>query len=167
MLAKNHITYTFAHLNTSSHLQLVDKGANGRWAGVDVKVLIKIVRKVNISGIDNHELTGLDMVTCASMYETNHGRVIEILHEYAYFGHGRSIHSSAQMEWFKADMDDKSRSIGGKKRMIYLEGYVIPFEVIGGLVYIKPVGIPAEEDMARLPHVFIMDPHAWDPCIMD
>jgi hypothetical protein len=98
--ANAHVTYTFARSNTSPHLQLVDRGANGGLAGADMKVLNKTGRKVNISGIDNHELTGLDIVACASMYETNQGRIIGIFHEYAFYGQGRSIHSPAQMEWF-------------------------------------------------------------------
>ena len=164
---KAHVTYRFAQSNTSSHMQLVDRGANGGLAGADMKVLHKSGRKVNISGIDNHELTGLDIVTCASMYDTNEGRIIGIFHEYAYHGQGRSIHSSAQMEWFKTDIDDKSKAIGGQQRLVTLEGYVIPFEVTGGLVYMKPIGIPTDEDMAQYPHVFMTDPHEWDPCVLD
>ena len=84
---KAHVTYRFAQSNTSSHLQLVDQGANGGLAGADMKVLNKTGRKVNISGIDNHELvTGLDIVTCASMYDSNQGPIIGISHEYAYHG---------------------------------------------------------------------------------
>ena len=165
--ANNHITYTFAHKNTSSNYQLVDRGANGGLAGADMKILNKTGRKVNICGIDNHELTGLDIVTCASMFDTNHGRVIGIFHEYAYHGQGRSIHSPAQMEWFKADIDDKSKALGGKQRLLTLEGYIIPFEVSGGLVYMKPLGIPTDDDMDKYPHVFMTDPHEWDPSVID
>jgi hypothetical protein len=96
------------------------------------------------------------------MYETNHRRVIGIFHEYAYFGHGRSINSPAKIEWFKAKIDDKSRAIGGKQHMIALEGYVIPCEVIIVLVYVKPVDVPTEEYMACLAHVFMTDTHEWD-----
>jgi hypothetical protein len=163
----HHVTYTFARSNTSGHSQLVDRGANGGLAGADVKVLHKTGRKVNISGIDDHELTGLDIVTCACMFETNKGRIIGIFHEYAYLGKGRSIHSPAQMEWFKADIDDKSKAIGGKQRMVTLEGYVIPFEVRGGLVYMKPLGIPTDSEMNQYPHVFLTGPHEWDPGVLD
>jgi hypothetical protein len=164
---KTHVMYRFAQSNTSSHMQLVDRGANGGLAGADMKVLNKTGRKVNICGIDNHELTGLDIVTCASMYDTNHGRIIGIFHEYAYHGQGRSIHSPAQMEWFKTDIDDKSMAIGDKQRLLTLEGYGIPFEVSSGLVYMKPLGVPTDEDLDKYPHVFMTDPHEWDPSVID
>ena len=34
----------------------MDRGANGGLAGADMKILNKSGRKVNISGIDNHEI---------------------------------------------------------------------------------------------------------------
>ena len=166
-IIKAHVTYTFAKSNTSSHLQLVDRGANGGLAGADMKVLCKSDRKVNICGIDDHELTGLDVVQCASLYDTNKGRVIGIFNEYAYYGKGRSIHSPAQMEWFKGNVDDKSHAVGGKQRLLTLEGYVLPFEVITGLVYMKPLGIPTDADLELYPHVILTDPHQWDPSVID
>ena len=42
---------------------LVEKGANGGMAGNDLKIIATSDRKVDISGIDNHELTGLKIVT--------------------------------------------------------------------------------------------------------
>ena len=71
------------------------------------------------------------------------------------------------MEWFKTDVDDKSKAVGGKQRLLTLEGYVIPFEVSSGLVYMKPLGIPTDDDMDQYPHVFMTDPHEWDPGVMD
>ena len=163
----NLITYTFSKSNTSAFAHLVDRGANGGLAGADMKILQKSGRKVNISGIDNHEITGLDVVTCASMFDTNQGRIIAIFHEYAYHGKGRSIHSPAQMEWFKAHKDDKSKAVGGLQRLLTLEGYIIPFEVHAGLVYMTPVGIPTDQDMDTYPHVILTSPHEWDPSIID
>jgi hypothetical protein len=165
--ANTHVTYTFARSNTSPHLQLVDRGANGGLSGADMKVLNKTGRKVNISGIDKHELTGLDIIACASMYETNQGHIIGVFHEYAFYGQGRSIHSPAQMEWFKTNVDNKSKAIGGKQRLVALEGYIIAFEVSSGIVYMKPLGLPRDDDMDKYPHVFMTNPHEWDPCVMD
>jgi hypothetical protein len=62
----------------------MDRGANGSLAGADMKVLNKMGWKVNISGIDNHELTGLDIVPCASLYDTNNGHVIGIFYDRKY-----------------------------------------------------------------------------------
>ena len=45
---------------------MVHRGANGGLAGADMRILQKPDRKINIVGIDDHELTGLDAVTGAA-----------------------------------------------------------------------------------------------------
>ena len=95
--------YLFQHANHTNQ-QLVDHGANGGLAGSDMRVIHKTHRKINIQGIDNHEVTGLDVGTAATLLNTSHGKVIGIFHEYAYLGKGSSIHSSGQLEWFKTNV---------------------------------------------------------------
>ena len=51
------------------------------------------------------------------------------------------------MEWFKAQVDDKSKTVGGLQHLLTLEGYIIPFQVHAGLVYMTPIGIPADQDI--------------------
>ena len=41
-------------------------------------------RQINIAGIENHELTGLDVVTAASLLDMNQGKVIGLFNEYAF-----------------------------------------------------------------------------------
>ena len=89
--------YLFQHANHTNN-QLVDRGANRGLAGSDMRVIHKTRRKINISGIDNHEVTGLDVVTAATLLNTSLGKVIGIFNEYAYLGKGSSIHSSGQLE---------------------------------------------------------------------
>ena len=89
----------FARASQSTN-HLVDRGANAGVAGADMRVLQKKERKINIVGIDDHELTGLDVVTAAALFGTQKGPVIGIFHEYAHLGKGRSIHTAGQMEWF-------------------------------------------------------------------
>ena len=85
--------YLFQHANHTNQ-QLVHRGANGGLAGSDMRVIHKTHRKINIQGIDNHEVTGLDVVTAATLLNTSQGKVIGIFNEYAYLGKGSSIHSS-------------------------------------------------------------------------
>ena len=40
----------------------------------------------------------LDVVQCAALVETSHGIVDLIMHEYACYGKGHTIHSSGQIE---------------------------------------------------------------------
>ena len=42
----------------------------------DMRVIYKTHRKINISGIDNHEVNGLDVVTAATLLNTSLGKVI-------------------------------------------------------------------------------------------
>ena len=83
--------------HSSSHYgSLIDRGANGDLAGSDVRILESTGRTVSVTGIDNHELPGLDIVTCAALLHTNHGKVVLIMHKYAYYGRGNTIHSPGQ-----------------------------------------------------------------------
>ena len=85
--------YLFQHANHTNQ-QLVDRGANGGLAGSDIRVIHKTHQKINIQGFDNHEVTGLDVVTAATLLNTSQGKDIGIFNEYVYLGKGSSIHSS-------------------------------------------------------------------------
>ena len=101
-------TYHISKYSASSYGSLVDRGANGGLAGADVHVLERAGRKVSVIGIDDHELCGLDMVACVALIQTDHGKVNMLMHEYAYYGRGNTIHSPFQIEWFHNTCDDKS-----------------------------------------------------------
>lgn len=51
--------------------QLLDRGANGGLAGSYMKVISKTGRRTNIVGFYNYELTGLDIVTAATLLPKN------------------------------------------------------------------------------------------------
>ena len=65
----------YEHAQEELQPSLVDRGANGGLAGSDVRVLSTSSRKCTVTGIDNHEIPGLDLVQCAAMVQTNHGMV--------------------------------------------------------------------------------------------
>ena len=152
--------------NLSLH-QLIDRGANGGLAGSDMRVLHLTGCKINIVGIDNHELTGLDMVTAASLLDTNEGKVIGIFNEYAFLGKGNSIHSPGQMEIFQTIVDDKSIKVGDNQQMETLEGYAMPIIFKDGLAYIKTLGRPNDQELETYLHVFFISPDTWEPSLMD
>ena len=76
-------------------------------------------RKCTVTGIDNHEIPGLDLV---SLVQTNHGIVNLIMNEYAYYCRGHSIHSSGQIEWYTNSVGDKSVQVGGQQRIVTIDG---------------------------------------------
>ena len=157
--------YLFQHANHTNQ-QLVDRGVNGGLAGSDMRVMYKTQCKINIQGIDNHEVTGLDVVTAATLLNTQ-GKVIGIFNEYAYLGKGSSIHSSGQLEWFKTNVDEKSVKVGGTQLITTLDGYSVPLLIKDGLAYATSLGRPTDQDMDTYPHVFFTSPDEWDPSVLD
>ena len=154
---KTHIYHVSKH--SSSHYgSLIDRGANGGLAGSDVKILERTGRTVSVTGIDNHELHGLDIVTCGALLHTNHGKVVLIMHEYAYYGRGNTIHSPGQIEWFQNTYDDKSFHVGGKQVINFLDGYSTPLQCRTGLLYMGLLGKPTDADLNTYPHVLLTGP---------
>ena len=79
----HHFTYHIAQASQAKHGSLVDRGANGGFAGSDVRILSRSSRKCTVTGIVSHELQGLDVVQCAALVETNHGIANLNINEYA------------------------------------------------------------------------------------
>ena len=158
--------YLFQRANHTNQ-QLVDRGTNGGLAGSDMHVIHRTHRKINIQGIDNHEVTGLDVVTDATLLNTSQGKVIDIFNEYAYLGKGSSIHSSGQLEWFKTNVDEKSVKVGGTQLITTLDGYSVLLLIKDGLAYATSLGRPTAQDMDTYPHVFFTSPDEWDPSVLD
>ena len=126
-----------------------------------MRILERTGRTVSVTGIGNHELPGLDIVTCAALLNTYHGKVILIMHEYAYYGRGNTIHSPGQIEWFQNTGDDKSFHVGGKQVITFLDGYATPLQCRTGLMYMNLLGKPTDADINSYPHVL------WDPSVLD
>ena len=163
----HHFTYHVAQASQAKHGSLVDRGANGGLAGSDVRILSRSSRKCTVTGIDSHELQGLDVVQCAALVETNHGIVNLIMNEYAWYGKGHTIHSSGQIEWFKNSVDDRSVQVGGKQRICTIDGYAMPLTCRGGLMYLSILGKPTDTDLERYPAVHLTGPHEWDSSVLD
>ena len=115
-----------------------------------MRILSRSSRKCTVTGIDSHELQGLDVVQCAALVETNHGIVNLIMNEYACYGKGHTIHSSGQIEWFKNSVDDRSVQVGGKQRICTIDSYAMPLTCRGGLMYLSILGKPTDKDLGIL-----------------
>ena len=144
----------------------MDGGANGGLAGDDVKIINRTGLKVDVSGIDNHQVPNLELVTAAGLIDTHQGPAIAILHQYAYLGHGRTIHSKGQIEWYKNKVDDSSMKVGGKQRIVTKDGYVIPLHIRNGLAYMD-MSVTTQEELDTLPHIIFTSDQSWDPKVLD
>jgi len=58
----------------------------------------------------------------AAQIWSNKGPIILIMHQYAYLGKGKTIHSSGQIEYYKNAVDDKISKVGGKQHIMTLDG---------------------------------------------
>ena len=163
---QTHQRYVFAGVNQTNH-QLIDRGANGGLAGADMRVIHTTPRKINIVGIDDHELTGLNVVTAATLLDTQKGPIIGVFHEYAHLGKGRSIHAAGQMEWFNCKVDDRSQHVGGAQSIQTSEGYVVSLSIEYGLVYMHSMRIPTDHDLQNYPHVLFISRDIWDTSVLD
>ena len=163
---QSHQRYAFAGVLQTNH-RLIDRGANGGLAGADMRIIHTTPRKINIVGIGDHELTGLDVVTAATLLDTQKGPIIGVFHEYAHLGKGKSIHAAGQMEWFSCKVDDRSQHVGGTQSIQTSEGYVIPLFIEYGLVYMQSMRIPTDHDLQLYPHVHFTSPDIWDASILD
>ena len=163
---QSHQRYVFAEVHQTNH-QLIDRGANGGLAGADMRVIHTNLRKINIVGIGDHELTGLNVVTAATPLDTQKGPIIGVFHEYAHYGKGKSIHAAGQMEWFNCKVDDRSQHVGGTQSIQTSEGYVIPLFIEYGLVYMQSMRIPTDHDLQQYPHVLFTSPDIWDTSVLD
>ena len=109
-----------------------------------------------VTGIDQCQINGLDIVQCAALVKTNHGYVNLIMNEYAYYGKGHTIHSSGQIEWHENTVDDKSVEVGGSQCITTLDGYSFPLKCTGSLMYLSILGKPTVLDPQ---HVDLIDPN--------
>ena len=57
----HHFTYHIAQASQAKHGSLIDRGTNGGLAGSDVRILSRSSRKCTVTGVDSHELQGLDV----------------------------------------------------------------------------------------------------------
>ena len=166
----SHVLYNVtAHKSKTNRGALIDRGANGGIAGSDAKVIhVHLDQQVDVTGIDNHEITALKIVDVVSKIETNRGPAIARFNRCALHGRGRTIHSAAQLEWYKNMVDDRSFKVGGKQRIRALDGCYVPLDIINGSPHIKMTPpTDAEQDDPDIPHIVMTSGEPWDPTVLD
>jgi hypothetical protein len=109
---------------------LCDRGANGGVCGSDMRVINISDRQVDLSGIDNHEIKDIPIVTAAGVVSTTDGQVVVIAHQYAHVPTSKTIHSAAQLEHYNNEVHDKSSLVpGGLQHIKTFDGRIIPLSI--------------------------------------
>ena len=121
---------------------------------------------VDLSGIDDHTVRNLQLVTVGAVVNSNKGEIIIVLHHYADMRDGKTILSSGQMEHYRVDVNDKSPVITGITPSISIGGYVIPMSVLNGLCHLnlRPF---TDKEWDTYPHVPLTEDKDWDPRVLD
>ena len=138
--ANNVLHYTISSYSTTADRRgpLIDRGANGSMIGNDMRVIAKTDWSVDVCGIDNHELSGLRIVTAGGVVESNKGNIIVIVHQAAHVPNGKTIVSSPQAEHFGTIVKDHSRKVHeGGQSITTLDGYIIPLSFVNRLPYMS------------------------------
>ena len=131
---------------------LIDRGANGGIAGTDTRIIERTPHYCDLSGIDNHEMTHVPIVTAGATVRTNRGYVILIMHNYAKVPDHKTIHSSHQLADNGIIVDDRHKMESGTHSITTPEGYIIPLSFRHGLPYMamRPY---TDSEFRQLPHV--------------
>jgi hypothetical protein len=136
--------------------------------GTDMHVIaVDPNRKVCISGLDNHQVPDLDIITAGAHLQSQRGPVIGIFHGYACMPNGRTIHSSNQLEHYKLTVDDRPMKVGGTQCTTTPDGYAFPLNINDGLSYLQWCRTCTDEEFEKLPHVIMTSDVTWDPSILD
>ena len=157
------------NMPTTPTISLVDRGANGGLAGSDMRVIYKTHRKINISGIDNHEVNGLDVVTGCNPPQ--------------HLSWKKSLASSMNMPTLGKDHPSIHQdNLNGSRPMLMkslsklvvpnfittLDGYSVPSPHQGWFGPMPPpLEDPQNHNMDSYPHVFFTSPDEWDPSVLD
>ena len=107
------LNVVYYHSHALKKGSFVDRGTNSGLYGTDVRFIKKTRRSVDSQGIGNHQITDVPYFTAGAIGHTHIGPVIVILHQYAYIGNGKTIHSSGQLESFNFDVNDKYMKVNG------------------------------------------------------
>jgi hypothetical protein len=92
------------------------------------------------------------------------------MHQYAYTGKGKTIHSCGQLEWYKNDANNKSIKVPGSLQSIETNdgGYAtIPINIKVSLPYVQIQPYTDEEWDTLLPHIILTSDVDWDPTVLD
>ncbi len=127
----------------------------------------KTIQNVDLSGVDDHTVRNLAIVTAGAVVKTQCGDIILKMNQYAYMHDAKTIHSCVQMEHFKTEVNEKAPTTGAEPPYIKtLEGLKIPIYIQNGLPYIhmRPY---TDQELVDLPHINITSTSVWDPTIAD
>ena len=88
------------------------------------------------------------------------------MNQYAYYGKGKTIHSSGQLEYFENLADDESVKVKGAQCVVTNDRFEIPISIKNGLLHVtsRPC---TDAEWDTLPHTEVTSDTHWDPTVLD
>ena len=132
-------------------------------------VIERTDRTIDLSGIDDHTVANLPLVTAGAVVDTDRGPILLVVHQAADMTNSsKTILSAAQLEHFGCDVYDKSPHVTHFQPFLSLPGgYRVPIAIRKGLPYIRMRKFRGATELNSLTHVPITSPAEWDPGILD
>ena len=131
----------------------MDRGAIGGITGSDMHVHLKIDKCIDLSGIDEHTVSNLELVTTTAVLQSQQGEFIGIFHWCTRMPKKKSMHSCRQLEHHGIKVHDRSPVVTKKQPCVVTpEGHVIPMQVRDGLVHLD-MRPNTDKEWDELPHV--------------
>ena len=133
----------------------MDRGTNRGIAGDNMHVVTTSNCQVKVSGIDNHKLNHLPIVTARGVVDTQRGEVIVILNQYTHLPSSKIVLSSVQIESFGSQVNNKCIKVCDKGQcIITADGYIIPICITEGLAYL-PICPFKDMEWITLQHIVL------------
>ena len=133
-----------------------------------MKVIGKMGKTIDLSGIDDHTVRNLTIVSAGGVTRTPMGEILVIVHQAADMTReSKTILSAGQLEAFGCKIDDRSPTVTQQTPCLTTaEGYKVPITFRKGLPYIRlrPFN---QRDWDNLPHILLTSSNDWDPTILD
>ena len=154
--------YVVSNQKRSHSGALIDRGANGGMAGSDTRTINHTGDYCDLSGIDNHEMPHVPLVTAGAVVRSHNGPIILLMHNYAKVPGHKTIHSAHQLADNGVTVDDRHHLEGGSHCITTVEGYKIPLSFRNGLPYMD-MRKYTDAEYDTLPHVHLTSIARWHP----
>lgn len=146
---------------------LVYRGANGSLCRSNMRPIKRYIdRKVDISVIDDHEITDRYLGQQGGVIRSNLGDIIVIVNNGTECPNHNSILSSVQLEAHGCKVGDQSPTFYSNRTITTPEGHIFPMTFTNGFLCLD-IGPFTHSVWKELPHVFVTGEQNWDPSCAD
>ena len=117
---------------------------------------------VNVTGVDDHQMTDIKIGTVGSPAKSNGGDVIIIMNKAACTGKHTTVLSALQLEHCGNLVAAKATEAKGGQKIVTPEGHVFPLSIINGLAHLK-MRRCTDAEFDSLPHIVLTSDEMWNP----